>query len=218
MTPSDLSIQNPLKNSHRILIFSTQAQVWPLSWRHLVPQCHDQFQVPLRYFYTAILTSTSHFEYPLLYLLPIMPALSPIAPPDLPLYTHPNPGESATFRFLARINATLGLSLKSYQDLYTWSTTHIDEFWSAVWDETNIIGHKGGHVVDNAALPPSNPVWFAPKSHIQPYRTQSHYFISCAGFPRQDSTGLKIHYNVVPLINLLLFKLVSVFYFPHIPF
>ncbi|KAG5651428.1 hypothetical protein H0H81_008658 [Sphagnurus paluster] len=80
---------------------------------------------------------------------------------DQPLYRPSNPHSSASFRFLARINTTLGLSLKSYEELYTWSTVHIQEFWSAVWDETNIIGHKGVHVVDPTALPSSNPAWFS---------------------------------------------------------
>ncbi|KAG6814189.1 hypothetical protein H0H92_000866 [Tricholoma furcatifolium] len=87
---------------------------------------------------------------------------------DQPLYRPSHPETSATFRFLARLNATLGLSLKSYQDLYTWSTTHIDTFWSAVWDETNIIGYKSDHVVDNTANPTLNPPWFG---HYQPEPT-----------------------------------------------
>jgi acetoacetyl-CoA synthetase len=85
----------------------------------------------------------------------------------LPLYEPPNPGATATFRFLARVNATLGLSLTSYQDLYSWSTTHLDDFWSAVWDETKIIGHKGSHIVENKTLPPVNPPWYASLSPIR---------------------------------------------------
>ena len=77
-----------------------------------------------------------------------------------PLYRPPNPEATATFRFLNRVNVTFGLSLASYQDLYNWSITHIDDFWSAVWDETDLIGHKGHHVLDKAALPPANPPWF----------------------------------------------------------
>lgn len=86
-----------------------------------------------------------------------------VIPPsnDEPLYQPQTPEDSPTFRFLARINAKFGLSLQSYHELYIWSTTHIDDFWSAVWDETNIIGHKGNHVVDTTALPPSNPAWFS---------------------------------------------------------
>ncbi|GLB33820.1 putative acetyl-coenzyme A synthetase N-terminus [Lyophyllum shimeji] len=55
---------------------------------------------------------------------------------DEPLYRPLNPEDSATFRFLARINAKLGLSLKSYEELQSC-------------------------LVDTSALPPSNPAWFS---------------------------------------------------------
>ncbi|KAG5724342.1 Acetoacetyl-CoA synthetase [Termitomyces sp. T112] len=80
---------------------------------------------------------------------------------DEPLYRPLHPEDSATFRFLTRVNAITGLSLKSYQELYSWSITNIDDFWSAVWDETKIIGYKGDHVVDTTATPPLNPLWFS---------------------------------------------------------
>lgn len=35
----------------------------------------------------------------------------------------------------------------------------MDQFWSLVWDYTNIIGHKGDHVVDNLAVPAATPSW-----------------------------------------------------------
>ncbi|KAF9009054.1 acetoacyl-CoA synthetase [Cyathus striatus] len=84
-----------------------------------------------------------------------------LAANDEPLYYPENPAQTATFRFLTRANAARGLNLSSYYDLYRWSTEHIDQFWSLVWDETSVIGHKGFHVVDNAASPSSNPPWFA---------------------------------------------------------
>ena len=76
------------------------------------------------------------------------------------LYTPSSPETSHTVHFLKRINAEHGLSLQSYSDLYKWSTDHIDKFWSAVWDDTDIVGHKGAHVVDVTARPPENPAWF----------------------------------------------------------
>ncbi|KAI6119336.1 acetoacetyl-CoA synthetase [Pisolithus croceorrhizus] len=51
-------------------------------------------------------------------------------------------------------------SLETYFDLYTWSTTHTDLFWSLVWDDVGIIGSKGTHTVDNQAVPAANPPWF----------------------------------------------------------
>ena len=76
------------------------------------------------------------------------------------LWTPTTPEATRTFTFLDRINAEHSLSLSNYFDLYKWSTAHIDKFWSAVWDETDIIGFKGDHVVDTDAQPPENPPWF----------------------------------------------------------
>ncbi|KAF9055287.1 acetoacetyl-CoA synthetase [Hymenopellis radicata] len=78
-----------------------------------------------------------------------------------PLHQPCNPEQSATFRFLRAVNARYGLSLTSYEELYAWSTTHIDAFWSAVWDETHVVGVKGSHVVDAQAKPSENPLWFS---------------------------------------------------------
>ena len=64
------------------------------------------------------------------------------------------------FRFLHEINEKHGLKLESYQDLYHWSISNIDLFWSHVWDHTQIIGDKGNHIVDATATPAKNPAWF----------------------------------------------------------
>jgi acetoacetyl-CoA synthetase len=81
-----------------------------------------------------------------------------------PLYRPDNREASATYRFMRNVNQKYSLSLGSYQDLYEWSTTDIDDFWSTVWDETGIIGHKGNHVVDKEASPAANPSWFSEAS------------------------------------------------------
>lgn len=77
------------------------------------------------------------------------------------LLYQPSSTNTATQRFLDRINANYGLSLASYSDLYQWSTTHIDDFWGSVWDETKILGHKGKLVVDKDAKPAENVPWFS---------------------------------------------------------
>lgn len=77
------------------------------------------------------------------------------------MYRPANPEQSATYRFLDFVNLRYDLSLTTYQDLYTWSTTRIDDFWSAVWDHTKVIGYKGSHVVDANAKPADNPPWFS---------------------------------------------------------
>uniref|UniRef100_A0A0W0FJZ4 Putative acetoacetyl-coa synthetase n=1 Tax=Moniliophthora roreri TaxID=221103 RepID=A0A0W0FJZ4_MONRR len=76
-----------------------------------------------------------------------------------PLYQPPN-SNTAIHRFRNRVNSKYDLSLSSYHDLYKWSVTLIDDFWSTVWEETNVIGHMGGHVVDKGAKPSDNPAWF----------------------------------------------------------
>lgn len=78
------------------------------------------------------------------------------------LYYPPDPRHSSTWKLLKRVNLEQGLSLSSYQDLYDWSTAtnSLDKFWSLVWDETNILGEKGSHVVDATQPPSQNPAWF----------------------------------------------------------
>jgi acetoacetyl-CoA synthetase len=96
---------------------------------------------------------------------------------DIPLYRPSKPEASATFRFLNRVNFKFSLSLASYHDLYIWSIAHIDDFWSAVWDETGVIGHKGNHVVDATALPCANPPWFGFR-RSGPEIKEAHYITS----------------------------------------
>jgi len=76
------------------------------------------------------------------------------------LFTPDDPYSSRLFRFLREVNERHGLKLESYQDLYQWSVSNIDRFWSQVWDHTQIIGNKGDHVVDTTATPGENPAWF----------------------------------------------------------
>ncbi|KAF7776145.1 hypothetical protein Agabi119p4_4538 [Agaricus bisporus var. burnettii] len=79
---------------------------------------------------------------------------------DTPLYQPSDPLATPTFHFLNDVNHKFDARLRDYQDLYRWSTQNIDKFWSLVWDNTHIIGHKGDHVVDYKALPSANPPWF----------------------------------------------------------
>ncbi|EKM59066.1 uncharacterized protein PHACADRAFT_113281 [Phanerochaete carnosa HHB-10118-sp] len=78
-----------------------------------------------------------------------------------PFFTPSHVESAPTHRFIERVNAKYDLSLETYYDLYRWSTTEIDKFWSETWDFTGVVGHKGTHVVDMAATPPDNPAWFA---------------------------------------------------------
>lgn len=78
-----------------------------------------------------------------------------------PLFSPESVENTPTHRFKRRVNGEYGLSLDSYSDLYRWSTSEVDAFWSQVWDQTDVVGHKGSHVVDKTALPPDNPQWFS---------------------------------------------------------
>lgn len=79
-----------------------------------------------------------------------------------PLYSPDDPHNTTRlFRFLREVNDKYALSLKSYQDLYQWSISNIDLFWSRVWDHTEIIGDRGSQVVDITATPAQNPSWFS---------------------------------------------------------
>ena len=128
---------------------------------------------------------------------------------DIPLYRPPNPEATPAFRFLNRINSKFCLSLASYHDLYTWSITHIDDFWSTVWDETDVIGHKGHHVVDRTALPPTNPTWFG--SHLDVLASKKLIpSLLELGSPMPRLTGRRICCNVAPTRKSPLFKPVRV--------
>ena len=80
----------------------------------------------------------------------------------MPLFSPDEPHNTTRlFRFLREVNEKHTLRLETYQDLYQWSISNIDLFWSRVWDHTEIIGHKGKHVVDTTTTPPQNPAWFS---------------------------------------------------------
>jgi hypothetical protein len=80
----------------------------------------------------------------------------------MPLFSPDDPHNTTRlFRFLREVNAKHGLKLETYQDLYQWSISNIDLFWSHVWDHTEIIGNKENHVVDTTATPAQNPTWFS---------------------------------------------------------
>ncbi|MDD9301951.1 MAG: acetoacetate--CoA ligase [Desulfobacter sp.] len=52
--------------------------------------------------------------------------------------------------FMQRVNASQGLCLESYQDLYTWSVDHISQFWEQMWKEAGILCSDAWHqVVDD---------------------------------------------------------------------
>jgi hypothetical protein len=99
------------------------------------------------------------------------------------LFRPVRPDSSSTFRLLRHINQRHAQDLHTYHDLYVWSCSHLDLFWSAVWDQSNILGHKGPHVIDTMALPAHNPTWY-PNLHLLFIS-----FISVTGLPMPVSIG-----------------------------
>ncbi len=61
--------------------------------------------------------------------------------------------EARVTRFMSWLEARHDLHLDSYDDLWQWSVTYPGEFWSAVWDYFDVLGHRGdgpalvGHVM-----------------------------------------------------------------------
>ncbi|CAE7229238.1 unnamed protein product [Rhizoctonia solani] len=76
------------------------------------------------------------------------------------LWTPAESSGTRTTQFMRKVNAKYGLSLSSYHQLWSWSTENLVEFWDLVWEDTNIIGDRGTHVIDRSALPADNPDWF----------------------------------------------------------
>ncbi len=71
-------------------------------------------------------------------------------------------------RFMEYVNGRYGLELADYQGLYTWSVSHIEDFWSAVWDFCRVIGDRGDSVLlgsDFSSDNPPGPQWF-PEAHL----------------------------------------------------
>src|SRR3546814_14085771 len=57
--------------------------------------------------------------------------------------------------FLARLRQERGLDFKDYDDLYDWSVTDLEGFWTAVWDFCGVIAdpERGRAVVDADKMP-----------------------------------------------------------------
>lgn len=96
------------------------------------------------------------------------------------LYNPKNIESSPTVRLLQHINSIYAVNLQSYYDLFIWSITYFDAFWSLVWDETHVIGEKGSHTVDNNALPSQNPPWYGSVSIV------IEILLTFIGFPMHE--------------------------------
>ncbi len=71
------------------------------------------------------------------------------------------PSEAAVERAnLTRYQRGLGTDFDSYADLWKWSVTDLDRFWSSMWDFFDVPGHRppGPALADDAAMPGAS--WF----------------------------------------------------------
>lgn len=68
---------------------------------------------------------------------------------------------TAMDRFRQTVNARFSLDLRTYDQLWQWSCTHLNDFWTTVWDETAVISSVGAPLAigDNAPIYPP-PRWF----------------------------------------------------------
>ncbi|MDX2454689.1 acetoacetate--CoA ligase [Desulfosarcina sp.] len=67
---------------------------------------------------------------------------------------------SNIYQFMQRVNASRGLCLENYNDLYTWSVNHISDFWEDFWETAEIVSSKKYHRVldDENKMPGAR--WF----------------------------------------------------------
>jgi acetoacetyl-CoA synthetase len=56
-------------------------------------------------------------------------------------------GDTLITKFIADVNYQYGLSLSSFNELYDWSIDEKENFWSILWDFTEVVGDKGEHVL-----------------------------------------------------------------------
>lgn len=57
--------------------------------------------------------------------------------------SHASVEASPMHAFMQRCNSDFGLSLKTYEDLHTWSVSERERFWAAVWDFSDVKGERG---------------------------------------------------------------------------
>ena len=58
-------------------------------------------------------------------------------------------------QFIELVNQRHSKSIKTeYQDIWDWSVTNVESFWSLIWDFSEIKGHKGSNISENIGLMP----------------------------------------------------------------
>src|ERR1019366_4787128 len=62
-------------------------------------------------------------------------------------------------RYLLGLSTGRGLTFESYAELWRWSVTDLEGFWSSIWDHFRVIGHAPYDAVLGEATMPG-AVWF----------------------------------------------------------
>ncbi|KAI2641626.1 acetoacetyl-coenzyme A synthetase [Hypomontagnella submonticulosa] len=77
------------------------------------------------------------------------------------LWEHPNPQKTQMYEFMQCLNKNRNLSLKTFQDLYQYSTSKRSDFYAEVFEYCNII-HTGSYTraVDESRPIDTLPHWF----------------------------------------------------------
>ena len=57
--------------------------------------------------------------------------------------------DATVTHFMAALGEKTGVSFKTYEDLWRWSTDNVGEFWSFLWDYCHVIGEKGDRALAN---------------------------------------------------------------------
>ncbi|CAO1616367.1 unnamed protein product [Sympodiomycopsis kandeliae] len=110
-------------------------------------------------------------------------------PPMKPLWVAPDDQKRAhPFEAFRRyVNHNLGKSINTYDEMHQWSITDVEDFWTMIWDFSNITGRKFHKALsDPNALPADLPRWFEgsrfnfaenilyPRSYLNPDGTPVH--------------------------------------------
>ena len=80
---------------------------------------------------------------------------------DAPLLWQPSEKfieESNVAEYMHWLLRGRGLNFANYNELWEWSVTDLESFWSSIWDFFDVIGSRGEDVLDNHIMPGSK--WF----------------------------------------------------------
>ena len=57
---------------------------------------------------------------------------------------------SNLFRFYDKLQDDWNIAFEKYEDLWLWSVTEKEKFWTSLWDFTGVIGDKGEMVIEKS--------------------------------------------------------------------